>query len=132
MSQGNGRDEEARMFVAEDAAEDVLSELEHRYALERAVRVAAGVTIDIQDRGPLSLYVQQRRQEAVQSLLDLACNIDAKDAVAIAKAQTNVVEYMKVCDWTHSQIVAGQQADDIIKEHYAEHGNDPEHPDPQD
>lgn len=96
---------------------DVLEELEQRRDLERAGRIGADIILDLQDKGPLYLYMQERRREAAQSLIQLAA-IDPRDAVSIAANQATVREYLKILGWIEGRMDQAKEAEAIINEGY--------------
>lgn len=100
---------------------DNLSEMEERAILERVGRVAAEITIDIEDQGPLGLYVASRRNEAAEALRVLT-KIDPTNAVAIAMAQSTVGEFLRVCEWIAARMDDAQHAQERIKREYDDHG----------
>lgn len=113
MNQANGED----ASFEDEFFEANLTELEHRHSLERAGRIAAGILIDLQDRGPLYLYVKERRARADQSLRDLVA-ADPHDAVAVALLQSKVNEYLDACIWIDKALETGAQAEAAIHEEF--------------
>lgn len=101
------------LFHEDVFAADVLAELERRNELERIGREAAHLIIDLQDRGPLYKYVQQRRKEAAAALLELA-TANPRDVVAITQAQSLVREYLKAIRWVHVRLEEAEDAARII------------------
>ncbi len=100
--------------------DNTMRDLEQRQALERAGRVAVDIEIDLEQGGPLGLYIAARRQEACEALRVLA-SIDPRDAVSVALAQSVVREYLRAVNWVSSKIEESEAADEIIKRDY---GND--------
>ncbi len=94
-----------------------LRDLEERQALERANRLAANIEIDIEQNGPLGQYIKFRRQDACEALKVLA-EIDPKDAVSVALAQSVVREYLRAVSWVSASIEESEAADEIIKRDY--------------
>lgn len=111
--------DDAAMFLQDEFFEGELSELERRRRLERDGRVAADIEIDLQDKGPLYLYVKERRAAAAAALQRLV-DTDPRDATGIATTQAEVMEYLRACDWIHARIEAAEQAEEIIKEEYGD------------
>ena len=79
----------------------------------------AGIEIDLTDKGPLYLYLQERRSVAKTALSALV-ETDPHDGIAVARAQAAVQEYLKVCAWIAGRIDDAARADDIIKEDYSD------------
>lgn len=115
--------EDAELANEDLVGDDALAELERVRELETASRVGAHIILDLQDRGPLYLYLKQRRQEAVASLLNLAA-IDPRDAVAIAQHQAVVREYLKITGWIDRGIERAKEAELIINEGYGSDDTD--------
>ena len=112
----NGHGEEEDAF--EQFFDEGLTDLERRRALEIAGRVAADIEIDLQEKGPLYLYVQARRDQARDALRALV-SVDPKDAVSVVRMQTTVAEYLKVFDWIRGCMDEAENAEAIIKEDYS-------------
>ena len=108
--------------MVDDMLEDGLSALERRRALQRAGTLAAEIHIDVAAKGPLLLYLKERRNEALEALYALV-SIDPRDDVAIARAQTVVAEYLKVAHWIAARREDALEADRIIQEDYPTDGN---------
>lgn len=106
-------DEEA-MF--EDGL-DFLSEIDRRAALEGKSRIAASITIDLQDKGPLYLYVQSARARAIQSIKALV-GAPATDAATIAQHQAVVREYMNSLSFIHGGLREGEMVAQQISEEF--------------
>lgn len=119
-------DDDERYAGSEDLLDSLydasLRDLEERQALERAGRVAANIEIDLEQGGPLGLYIKSRRQEASEALRVLA-EVDPRDAVSVAMAQSVVREYLRAVNWVAAKIEESEAADEIIKRDY---GNDDE------
>lgn len=112
------------MFDEESAfteALDNLSEIERRHLLEKQGRIAADIELDLQDRGPLYLFVQQARGTAVAAM-QLLARIDVNDGPGILRAQASVQQYIQALRFIHGGLEAGQQAEEIIHEEYGYHG----------
>lgn len=121
-------DEEVAIFDEEAMFEDgldFLSEVDHRASLEGKSRIAAHITLDLQDQGPLYLYVKQRRTEAIQSLKKLV-ECDPNDVAAVSQAQAAVREYRKSVEFIYGGLREGEYVERLIREEY---GDDPEQPD---
>lgn len=99
-----------------------VEELERRRILERTGRVAAEIEIDLESKGPLGLYAEDRRKDAANALRLLA-GIDPRDAVGIAEAQGAVREYLRVFEWVGGWMDRAAQAEATIKQEY---DSDPE------
>lgn len=119
---GDPHDEEVAIFDEEAAFEDgldFLSEIDHRASLEGKSRIAAHITLDLQDKGPLYLYVKQRRIEAIQSMKKLV-ECDPSDVAAISTAQAAVREYRKSVDFIYGGLREGEYVERLIKEEYGD------------
>lgn len=95
----------------------VVGELERRRSLERIGRVSAEIEIDLESKGPLGLYAEDRRRDAAEALRLLA-TIDPRDAVAIAEQQGAVREYLRVFEWVGGWMDRADQAEQTIKQEY--------------
>lgn len=105
--------------------DDQLGELERRKLLEGVGRIAAEVTVDLTDGGPLSRYVKSRRLEAAEALRALV-ETDPRDAIGVATAQATVREYLRVCSWVSARIDEGAEAERIILRDYHGASNEPD------
>jgi len=99
--------------------DNALEEREQKFELDRDIRVAAEIDIQMADRGPLYLYVVERRKRALGAMMDLA-KIDPSDSVSIAKAQTVVFEYLDACSWIFRKQERAESAESIIEDHFDE------------
>lgn len=95
----------------------VVGELERRKILERTGRIAAEIEIDLESKGPLGLYAEDRRRDAADALRALA-GADPRDAVAIAELQGTVKEYLRVFEWVGGWMDRAAQAEQTIKQEY--------------
>lgn len=97
-----------------------LSDIDRRAALERDGRIAAEITVDLQDRGPLYRYVSERRQQAAAALRVLIETRPdtAENIAAIIAAQASFEEFRKVTRFIHAGLYDGEQAARIIEEDY--------------
>lgn len=102
-------------YLDDSLFEDVLSSLDVRLELESAGRLAAGIEIEIEEGGPLGVYLKTRREEAVASLKSLV-EISPSDAVGIAAAQANINEYLRCLSWVRKSLEKGREAERIIEE----------------
>lgn len=102
---------------------DSLGDLERRRRLERTGRLAAEIEIDLEESGPLGLYVKSRREEAAEAMRVLAA-IDPRDAITITDAQATVREYLRVCDWVAARMEEAVEAEREIKRDYLNEGTD--------
>ncbi len=117
MSQQHApHEEEARAFSEED---------QYAQFLETEGRLSAEVMIDLQDRGPLYLYVMERLAAAQQAMNGLV-HCDPNDTVAIAQFQGVIHEWTNACDFINSFLERGEQAAQQIKEQFSD---DNPHPD---
>lgn len=110
-------DDEAGQFHEDGLYDEALGHLEAKHALESATRIGAAIEIDLQDRGPLYLYVMARRKAAMGAMKSLI-EIDPSNGIEIAAAQAAVREYVMACGWIRAQLDAAGQADEMIKEAY--------------
>lgn len=102
-----------------------MSPAEERANLERDGRIAAHIERDLQLRGPLYLYIEQRRREAGQALRGLA-EVDPRDGVAIAELQAVVREFSRACGWVFHRLEASDLAAEVIRDRWGneDHGDD--------
>ncbi len=116
-------DSEASFFDEEGAYDDalaMLTEMERRGALEEDSRIAAHITLDLQDKGPLYLYVKERRDKAISDLRVLVeTPPDSPQNIArLIAAQASFAEFRKVTRFIHGGLQNGERAAEIIKEEY--------------
>lgn len=90
------------MSLADDIGEtffdENLSDLERKQALHRLKRETVDIERDFAATGPLKSYLDSRREEAKEALRILV-DLDPRDGVRIAQAQSSVREYLRVVDW---------------------------------
>ena len=94
-----------------------VDDLERRRVLERTGRIAGDIEIDLESKGPLGLYAEDRRTDAAGALRTLA-TIDPRDAVGIVEAQAIVREYLRVFEWVGGWMDRAAAAEEIIKREY--------------
>jgi hypothetical protein len=107
--------------LGEEFLEDALDDMEAKHALEAAGQVAADIIIALERAGPLALYAEERRKDAA-SALRLLLAADPNDPVAVAQAQAEVNEYLRLCAWIRGRMEEAQQAEHIINEQYGRQG----------
>lgn len=95
----------------------VIGELERKRILERTGRIAAEIEIDLDTKGPLGLYAEDRRKDAALALRVLT-SVDPRDAVAITEAQGTVREYLRVFEWVGGWMDRAAQAEATIRQEY--------------
>lgn len=114
--------EDVDLFDEDDAYEEaldglVLSEAERRGQLERTSRIAAQIMVDLQDQGPLYLYVKQRRARAIQAIR-LLVKAKPTDVDTIARMQAEVMEFSNSLDFIHGGLNDGEYVARQIEEEY--------------
>lgn len=109
----------AAPFMEDGVAYETLDELQRKHELERTGRVAADIIIEIEDKGPLGLYLKERRDLAKDALLSLA-TIDPKDGVTIAQRQEIVKEYLRLSRWIRARLSEAKAAHEIIEREYGD------------
>ena len=94
-----------------------VEDLERRRFFERTGRIAAEIEIDLESKGPLGLYAEDRRKDAANALR-LLVSIDPRDPVAITEAQSIVREYLRVFEWVGGWMDQAERAEETIKREY--------------
>lgn len=120
----DSEDEEIEAFTEESAYSgtlDQLEEMERRAVLERQGRIAADITLDLQDRKALYRYAQTCRERAIEALLQLA-SIDPRAELEIHRAQAEVAKFREVIAFIHGGLEAGRQAEQTIHTEFGDHG----------
>jgi len=98
-----------------DPVEYYETERAARVALQRTTQLTADVVIDLEGKGALHHFVVAKRREAILALMALV-DADPTDAAAIYALQRRVHPYLDACDFIHSTIEAGADADRTIEE----------------
>jgi len=122
---GQGEVDEFLDGMVDDLFEDGLTALEQRRQLEQAVSLKTDIEKDLAGKGPLFLYLKQRRAVALAALKSLA-EADPKDAAGIARLQTVIDEYITPCEWMAARLDEGAHSARIIKEEFPADGQEPE------
>jgi hypothetical protein len=129
-------DEEIDSFTMDSAYAgtlDQIEEFERRHLLEQQGRIAAEISLDLQDKKALYQYAQRCREQAMIALMHLA-TIDPRDEINIHRAQADVAKFREVIAFIHSGLEAGAQAEQTIRAEYGHYavpdgdlnGQDPE------
>jgi hypothetical protein len=108
-------------FLEDEFIESTMSEIEQRALLEKAGRIAADITIDLQEKGPLYLFVRRLRDPATAALLQLA-EADAHNPVTIARLQATVKLYLESIRHIHQCLASGADAERTINEQWGPNG----------
>jgi hypothetical protein len=91
----------------------VLSVLERQRTVHARIRIATDISKDFSGRGPLCLYVKDRRLAACESLKRLVLADPSTEAgrFEIVKEQSSVREYLQVREWAFMMIRDGESAE---------------------
>lgn len=100
-----------------------LSDLERRHDLQRKVAFGARVEVELTEDSTLRRYMDNRRVRAMEAISRLVAT-DARDAIAIAREQAIIAEFLTVRDWVRNTIDIANDADETIQREYRGESSD--------